>query len=140
MINFHIEQAEIDKCLKDVRKYSKKKQDQIWGELVDAANNTVKNAVAKAPETPRNRLRNDIGAKFDKGQINTRVGTAIDYAPYVEFGTGTLVDIPDGLEDYAMQFKGKGLRQVNLPARPFLFPAFFKEQKELLKRIKRIFK
>lgn len=139
MINFHIEQAEIDKCLKDVRKYSKKKQDQIWGELVDAANNTVKNAVAKVPVKTR-RLRNSIDAKFNKGQIQSRAGTNVDYAPYVEFGTGTLVDVPDGLEDYAMQFKGKGLRQVNLPARPFLFPAFFKEQKELLKRIKRIFK
>lgn len=48
------------------------------------------------------------------------------YAPYIEFGTGRLVSLDDMLElgipsTYAMQFKGKGLRDVNLPARPFLF-------------------
>jgi hypothetical protein len=108
--------------------------------MVDAANNTVINAVNKAPQTPRNRLRNDINAVFNKAKLNTKAGNTVTYAPYVEFGTGTMVDVPDGLEDYAMQFKGQGIRQVNLPARPYLFPAFFKEQKELLKRLKNLFK
>ena len=48
------------------------------------------------------------------------------YAPYVEFGTGGNVQLDDMLElgippSYAMQFKGKGIREVNLPARPFFF-------------------
>ena len=36
------------------------------------------------------------------------------YAPYVEFGTGGLVDIPVGYEQYAAIFRGKGIRKVNL--------------------------
>ena len=48
------------------------------------------------------------------------------YAPYVEFGTGGMVKLDDMLElgipsSYAMQFKGKGIREVNLSAQPFFF-------------------
>jgi len=63
-----------------------------------------------------------------------------DYAAYVEFGTGGLVDVPNGLENYAMQFKGAGIRQVNLPARPYFFPPFIAKQKEIIEDIKRILK
>ena len=61
------------------------------------------------------------------------------YAPYVEFGTGGLVDIPAGYEQYAAIFRGKGIRKVNLRARPFLIPAFENEVPQLLKRLKKIF-
>ena len=54
------------------------------------------------------------------------------YAPYIEFGTGSTVSLDDMLQlgipsGYAMQFKGKGIREVNLPARPFLFSSARKE-------------
>ena len=38
-------------------------------------------------------------------------------------------------ESYAKQFKGKGIRDINLPARPFLFPSARTEFLNLLKRI-----
>ena len=60
------------------------------------------------------------------------------YAAFVEFGTGALVNVPAGLEDYAIQFKGKGIKQVNLPARPFLFNSFFEEKKSLIDNIKKV--
>ena len=69
------------------------------------------------------------------------------YAPYVEFGTGRNVDLSHlkkmGIdESYAAQFKGRGVKDVNLPARPFLFPAAHKRLKVLLeyleKEIKRL--
>ena len=66
--------------------------------------------------------------------LDGEVGFRNRYAAYVEFGTGTKVQIPKGLEDYAMEFyvNGKG----RLPARPFLFPAWFRESAEFLKRIR----
>jgi len=139
VISVHVDQRDLNKCLRDVRKWSEKKQNGVWNEMVDAANNTTREAVSKVPAKTR-RLRNDINSVFNKAKLTTKSGTKVNYAPYVEFGTGTLVDVPEGLEDYAMQFKGQGIRQVNLPARPYLFPAFFKEQKELLKRLKTLFK
>lgn len=67
------------------------------------------------------------------------------YAPYVEFGTGEKVDLTDmqklGIPDsYALQFKGKGIKEINLPARPFLFPSARIEFLNLLKRIQERFK
>jgi len=46
------------------------------------------------------------------------------YSAYHEFGTGTKVEIPDGWGDIARQFKGKGIKEINIQARPFLYPAF----------------
>lgn len=60
------------------------------------------------------------------------------YAPYIEFGTGTAVRIPsyDGLDEYAAQFKSPtGNDRVNLPARPFLIPAWIDESLKLIRRL-----
>jgi len=58
------------------------------------------------------------------------------YAPYVEFGTGRKVDLSHlkalGFNDsYAAQFKGKGVKEVVLPARPFFFTNIKKELNKL---------
>ena len=74
---------------------------------------------------------------IDKGSLKQSIGLQksgksitvfanANYAPYVEFGTGGSVDLNDMLElgissSYAAQFKGKGIREVNLPPRPFFF-------------------
>jgi hypothetical protein len=57
----------------------------------------------------------EIGAGEARGMVN--------YAPYVEFGTGTKVKVNEDTRDYAWQFKGKGIRKVNLLERPYFFPA-----------------
>lgn len=64
------------------------------------------------------------------------------YSPYVEFGTGRKVKLDDlkklGFpESYAAQFKGKGIREVNLPARPFFFVSVRKALKERIEIIKK---
>ena len=79
-------------------------------------------------------LKNSIvpTAKDLKGEV--KVG--MHYAPYIEFGTGGLVDVPAGLEDFAIKYLGNGIKQVNLAPRPFLFPAFFSNVAKLTERIK----
>jgi len=59
----------------------------------------------------------------------------VKYAPYQEFGTGNKVNVPAELKDYAMTFKGKGLRTVNTQAQPYLYPAFFITRSRLKGRI-----
>lgn len=79
-------------------------------------------------------LLNAISAE-KKRELEYEVVAQKFFAPFVEFGTGTMVDVPVGLEDYAMQFyRGPG---VNLPARPFLFPAYEEERKKLIDRLKK---
>ena len=75
----------------------------------------------------------------DKRIIYT-VGSKLKYAPYVEFGTGGLVNVPAGYEDFAIQFKGKGIRKVNLRARPYLIPAFENQIPILRKNIQKVIK
>lgn len=106
--------------------------------------NGVKNEIQASGQTiaaqartrvPRNTgfLGNSISAfDIDNG---TEIVAQKEYAAYVEFGTGALVDVPAGLEDYAIQFKGAGVKQVNLPARPYMFPSYFEEKPKLIKRI-----
>ena len=53
----------------------------------------------------------------------------------LEFGTGGMVEVPQGLEDYSSQFKGKGIKQVNLPSRPFLFNSAFEEVTAMRERV-----
>ena len=55
----------------------------------------------------------------------------------MEFGTGKMVQVPQELVDIAIQFKGKGIREVNIPPQPFMYPAFVKARatyKENLKK------
>lgn len=61
-----------------------------------------------------------------------------NYAAFVEFGTGNMVKVPTELAEYARQFKGKGIRNVNLPARPFFFAPFFKRRQAILRDIVKV--
>ena len=70
--------------------------------------------------------------------LNKELYNKTDYGGYVEFGTGGLVDIPTGLEDQALPWKGAGIRQVNMRAQPFFFRAFFEEVPKMLARIKTV--
>jgi hypothetical protein len=67
-------------------------------------------------------------------------GPGSSYAPYQEFGTGTKVSIPQGLESEAALYRGKGQRQVNMRAQPFFFAPAFAEWNKLKKRIENMLK
>ena len=48
------------------------------------------------------------------------------------------LDVPEGWEAFALQFKGKGIRQVNIPAQHFIFNAWVKESQNFVANIKKI--
>jgi len=100
--------------------------------------------VREAKANVRGRVKNENGALLNaisyehKGDMSYEVVAQKFYAPFVEFGTGTRVNVPAGLEEYAMQFyRGPG---VNIPATPYLFPAYEEERKKLIDRLKNIIK
>jgi len=83
-------------------------------------------------------LQKSIDVSAQNKQVVFEAGK--HYAPYVEFGTGRFVDLEQlkqlGIpESYAMQFKGKGVKKVNLPARPYFFNSIRRQLKILLKNI-----
>ena len=85
-------------------------------------------------------LRKSISSETNKTTKSVVIQALAHYAPYVEFGTGGRVDLTDmtelGIpESYAAQFKGKGIKDVNLPARPFFFSSARIGFKNLLNRL-----
>lgn len=62
-------------------------------------------------------------------------GVNVKYAPYVEFGTGNKVYVPKELTDYAIQFKGRGIRKVNNRHQPYFFPSVKISTKEMFTRL-----
>ena len=86
------------------------------------------------------------GNKFDNSKpLNKVLENAVEYAPYQEFGTGTYVFMGEPwvdaeLESEAAQFKGKGIRKVNLYPRPFFYAPFYEEKPRLIKAIEDILK
>lgn len=83
-------------------------------------------------------LRQSINTEFDATKIEGVVSVNAKHAPYVEFGTGGLVEIPEGFSEVASTFRGKGVREVNLPARPFLIANATKAAKKLDAKLKRL--
>lgn len=72
--------------------------------------------------------------------LDKRLDNIVRYAPYIEFGTGGLVEVPTGLEDIAMQFKGKGVRKVNIAPQPFFYRSYYEERAKFIERVKKLLK
>lgn len=113
----------------DFEKYGKEIAELAEAEISDTILNIQSGAVTDAP-VDEGVLRRSIRA--ETVGLEGKVWTRVPYAPYQEFGTGGLVDVPPGWEEYAIKFKGAGIRQVNMKPQPFLYPNFFKYGKELI--------
>lgn len=103
-------------------KMSREITPKIQGVLQQAVRQTSKDAKSFAV-VDQSGMKNSI-RPFNKG-LEGEIIVGVGYGPYVEFGTGSKVQVPAELRDYAMQFKGAGIKEVNLRARPYLYPAFF---------------
>jgi len=136
-VNIKIDQSDLSKLkrkLDNLRTFESKK---LSNELGRTGFDIVKLAKRSSP-VDKGALKQSIG--LQKSGKSITVFANAHYAPYVEFGTGGMVDLNDmtklGIpESYAQQFKGKGLRDVNLPARPFFFSSARVGFKNLLNRL-----
>ena len=122
--------------LRGIRAYEKRSVERTKEELKGWADKTEAGANRDVP-VDTGELQQSIRQGMDNEGLVQTVGTNVEYAPYVEFGTGTEVDVPSGLEDYAIQFKGSGIKEVNLPARPYLFNNARRNFIEMVERLRR---
>lgn len=128
----------LSQLIKRVNEMPAKIGKEVDGELMFAGQEIINRAARSAPVNT-GRLRQGIGPTPIKlGELSYEVSSNVHYSPYVEFGTGNLVQIPEGLEEYASQFRGKGIRKINRAPKPFFFPQFFFVKVDLLKNIKNI--
>jgi len=129
----------LNSVLANIRKYGKEAEKDIEGVTELVARNIEKNAKNYAPAN-FGKLGQSIQAVKDT-PLNWKIeagGVIAPYAPFVEFGTGGLVDVPNELKDQAIKFKGKGIKQVNLRARPYLYPALLQGRTEYLEKLKKV--
>lgn len=141
---FKVKISGINIVLNGIDQYSKDVQKQVEDEIKDWATRTEAAAIRDVP-VDTGMLRNSIRTESDNKLTWTVIAgnsTDVKYAPYVEFGTGALVDQSFlqqyGLVSYAQQFKGKGERLVNLPARTFLYRNAADELAKSVAEIKKI--
>lgn len=99
------------------------------------ADNITNKAKVRCP-VDLGQLRQSIGHTTARITYNrSLIFATAGHAPYQNFGTGGLINIPKGMEELAAQFKGKGERKVNVPATGFLTTPYIQESVEYPKRL-----
>lgn len=93
--------------------------DEIDGECMDAAGYWEDLAKMSAPKDT-GRLSQNI-SNYRVSLMHYEVVDPIEYAAYREWGTGSLVSVPEEYTDYAIQFKGKGIKRINSRPQPYFF-------------------
>ena len=122
---------------------------QKFGEAMQKKVNDV--TYANALELQENAKQN---APFDLGKLRQSIKTIkledssylilanatglAPYAAYMEFGTGGNVSVPLELADIAIQFKGKGVKKIDLRPRPFMYPALVRQRRIFLEDLKHL--
>ena len=129
----------VNSVIANLRKYGKEAEKDIQGVTELVARNIEKDAKSgvvanfgKLGQSIQAVKINDYNWAIEAG------GILAPYAPFVEFGTGGLVQVPTELKEIAIKFKGKGIRQVNLRARPYLYPALLRGRTEYLYKLKKV--
>lgn len=107
-----------DDAVKELGSVTKIRAQEI---AIDAKNNASTKRVWDKGDLAQN-----IRSEQRETPLDYKITAYMPYSAYHEFGTGGSVNIPKGWETMAAQFKGKGVRQVNILARPFMYPAFVK--------------
>lgn len=127
----------LGKLEKKIKDLPARLQKEVDGEILAGTQNIHKQQLRSVPVNT-GRLKQGIPEPHKVKDLEYELTSNALYSPYVEFGTGKLVRVPDELREFAMQFKGKGIRQVNLPARPFFFPPFFLERPKIVQQVKNV--
>jgi HK97 gp10 family phage protein len=122
----------LDKVLNSLKAYGVKAENGIKAITSATGEEIAADAKTLSP-VDNGTLRQSINADIVNNGFTSRIAANAPYAAYQEFGTGGLVSVPKELESIAAQFKGKGIRQINLKPQPFLYPAFVKGRAQYVK-------
>mgnify|MGYP003649183209 FL=1 len=125
----------LDKLFKDLSKLGGDVDKKVAIITRSNAQEIVVDARQRAP-IDLGKLRQGINSEKDKNTFNYKIFAREKYSAYMEFGTGGMVKVPNELKEVAIQFKGKGVKEINLQPRPYLYPAFVKGRQQYLEDLK----
>ena len=122
-----------------VKKQSWETKTKVQSIVFDAV---MKEHLLSVRQAPVNygRLRGSLNMVFSRN-LNTPGGMVYAnarYAPYQEFGTGKRVRIYPGYSSYAAQFRGRGIRQVNIKPHPYFINSFELSKRWMIKELNKL--
>lgn len=125
---------------KGIRNLSGDISREAMDELFDICNAAGKKAKAKAQANApvyTGLHRSNIIRRTErrKSSVNVLLEGKAPYAPFLEFGTGSHVRIPEGFEDMASEYRGE--RPGNMIARPHIIPAMQEAAIEITEELER---
>lgn len=137
---FNIQFQGWDEFLKRLEKAPQIVQEEVKAELLDGSEAIAENAKLLAPVN-YGILKGLIGvdAPTNNG-LSINIFSKANYSAYVEFGTGTKVEVennPEGLPEYALQFKGTHAVPGMYP-RPYFFEAVRHQIPRIIDRMAKV--
>ncbi|WP_018130711.1 HK97-gp10 family putative phage morphogenesis protein [Effusibacillus pohliae] len=163
-VEFTLHAAGATEVVRTLNDIPQQKEQAIKRIINTTAANIARKAKQRAP-VDTGRLRGSIQMRPYRGGLEAAVGTNVEYAPYIEFGTGKGVNVPQQYADFAAQFKGHGgfpppgvlldwMKRHGIPAeaelairrklfyqgiqaRPFLFNSFEEEKPAYLAALRK---
>ena len=129
-----INEGDLNSLKKKIQQLGQMAAQELSNELAYTAAFAVQGMKVDVKKDTGNLMQSIFFERVGKNRVS--IFAKAPYAPYVEFGTGRKVDLSHlkalGFNDsYAAQFKGKGVKDVVLPARPFFFTNVKKELNKL---------
>lgn len=114
---------------KQLRKLERDSQIAINKGIQETARLILNSALGRVPVAMGD-LRSSLGIELLPNEMMAKVYASALYAAFVEFGTGAFVEVPSGLEDYAMEWfvSGDGVSRPQ----PYLFNSMADHQDQLL--------
>jgi phage gpG-like protein len=133
-----INEGDLNSLKKKIQQLGQLAAQELSNELAYTAAFAVQGMKVDVKKDTGNLMQSIFFERVGKNRVS--IFAKAPYAPYVEFGTGRKVDLSHlkalGFNDsYAAQFKGKGVKDVVLPARPFFFTNIKKELIKLEARL-----
>lgn len=115
--------------MRQIKSMDAKSKQAINKGIQEAARLILNSALSRVP-TKMGDLKASLGIENIPQEMTSKVYASALYSAFVEFGTGAFVEVPIGLEEYAMQWfetgKGRG------HPKPFLFNSMADHQEKLL--------
>ena len=131
-----------DKLIKDLENATDELINMVDAEMGASIEQMATKAKQKAPAGPNGRLRSSIHPE-KTGKLSYHLKADVNYAAYVEFGTGPrakeYVPLLDAdWQEYAKTFKKP--KDGHTPEQPFFYPVIIKEFPEMIKKMQDLIK
>lgn len=130
----------LDKVLKELKQFGEVAEKEIEMVTKNVAVEIMDDAkeIAKAKDVKDNgKLIQGIQTEPTKDKdLSYTIFAREKYSAYMEFGTGGLVSVSNEMKELAIKFKGKGVKQINIKPRPYMYPALLNGRKVYLDELK----